>query len=166
MAAAQLGVPRQRRHRVLDPGACRVVDADDRAADHRHPLHQLGDLAAEHLADRALEHRLIVAEHTDRPAVDGAVAGDHAVAEQRVGITRRLAQRTDLQKAARVDQRIDACAGAGDALLLPLGDGLLTAGFLRQLELLAEFGELLGGGGRGGDTTVTSRGRHFCRHVA
>ena len=66
VAAAELGVPRQRGHRVLDPGARRVVDADDRAADHRHPLHQLGDLAAEHLADRALEHRLVVAEHTDR----------------------------------------------------------------------------------------------------
>ena len=156
VAAAQLGVPRQRGHRVLDPGAGRVVDADDRAADHRHPLHQLGDLAAEHLADRALEHRLVVAEDTDRPAVDGAVPGDHAVAEQRVGVTRRLAQRTDLQEAARVDQRMDARAGARDALLLPLGDGLLTTGFLGQLELLAEFGQLLGCGG----------GRRFYGHFA
>ena len=155
VAAAQLGVPRQRGHRVLDAGARRVVDADDRAADHRHPLHQLGDLAAEHLADRALEHRLVVAEDADRPAVDGAVAGDHAVAEQRVGIARRLAQRTDLQEAARVEQRVDARAGARNALLLPLGDGLLATGFLGQLELLAEFGQLLGGGG-GRRSTVTS----------
>ena len=67
-----------------------------------------------------------------------------------------LAQRTDLQEAARVDQRVDACAGARDALLLPLGDGLLTTGFLGQLELLAEFGQLLGGGG----------GRRFYGHFA
>src|SRR6476619_2352462 len=149
MAAAQLRVPRERGDRVLDPGTCRVVDTDDRATDHRHPLHQLGDLAAEHLADRALEHRLVVAEDADRPAVDGAVPGDHSVSEQRVGVTRRLAQRTDLQEAARVYQRVDACAGARNALFLPLGDGLLTSGFLGQLELLAEFGQLLGGrGGR------------------
>ena len=47
--AAELGVPGQRGRRVLDAGAAGVVDADDRAADHRHPLHEAGDLAAEHL---------------------------------------------------------------------------------------------------------------------
>src|SRR5437016_9451729 len=41
---------------------------------------------------------------------------------------------------------MDPCAGAGDTLALPLGDGLLTAGFLGQLELLAEFGEQCRGG--------------------
>ena len=76
VAAAQLGVPGQRGDRVLDAGAAGVVDADDRAPDHRAPLHQPGHLAAEHLADRALEHRLVVGEHPDRPAVDHAVAGD------------------------------------------------------------------------------------------
>ncbi len=50
---------------------------------------ELGHLAAEHLTDRTLEHRLVVAEHTDRTSVDGAVAGDHAVAEERVGVTGR-----------------------------------------------------------------------------
>ncbi len=52
-----------------------------------------------------------------------------------------LAQRTDLQEAARVDQRVDARAGAGDALLVALGDGLLTTGFLCQLQLFAKFGQ-------------------------
>src|SRR6185369_15834972 len=65
--------------RVLDAGARRVVDADDRAAHHRDPFHQAGHLATEHLADRALEHGLVVAEHTHRPAVYRAVAGDHAI---------------------------------------------------------------------------------------
>ena len=73
------------------------------------------------------------------------------------GITRRLAQRADLQEAARVEQRVDAGAGAGDALLLALGDGLLTAGLLGQLQLLAQFGQLLGGGGADSTgSTVTS----------
>ena len=86
VAAAQLGVPRQRGGRVLDARAGRVVDADDRATDHRAPLHQPGHLAAEHLADRALEHGLVVGEHPDRPAVDEGVPGDHTVAVQRAGI--------------------------------------------------------------------------------
>ncbi len=141
VAAAEFGVPGQRRHRVLDARAAGVVDADDRAADHRDPLHQAGHLAAEHLADRALEHRLVVAENADRAAVDRAVAGDHPVAEERLGIAWRLAQRTDLEEAARVEQRVDPGAGTRNALLLPLGDGLLATGFLCQLQLFAEFGQ-------------------------
>ena len=90
-----------------------------------------------------------MAEDTDRPAVDGAVPGDHAVAEERVGVAGRLAQRTDLQEAAGIEQRIDACAGAGNALLVALGDGLLTTGFLCQLQLFAEFGKLFSGGSTG-----------------
>ncbi len=150
VAAAQLGVPGQRRRGVLDAGAAGVVDADDRAADHGHPLHQPGDLAAEHLSDGALEHRLVVAEHADRAAVDGGVAGDHAVAEQCVRIAGSLRQRTDLEEAAGIDQGVNARAGARNALLVPLGGGLLTTGFLGQLQLLAEFGQLLRGGGRAG----------------
>ena len=37
-------------------------------------------------------------EHRDRTAVNGAAAGDHAVAEERVGISRRTGQRAGLQK--------------------------------------------------------------------
>ena len=67
VAAAELGVPNQRGDGVLDARAARVVDTDDRAADHGHPLHQLGRVAAEHLTDRAAEDRLIVGR-TPRPA--------------------------------------------------------------------------------------------------
>ncbi len=77
----------------------------------------------------------------DRASVDGAVAGDHTVAEERVGITRRLAQRADLEEGAGVEQRMDPRPGAGDALLLPLGDRLLATGFLCQLQLFAKFGQ-------------------------
>ena len=139
MAAAQLGVPGERGGRVLDAGAAGVVDADDGATDHGHPLHQPGHLAAEHLPHGALEDGLVVAEHPDGAAVDGAVPGDHAVAEQRVRISRSLGQRTDLKKAARVDQFIDPVPCAGQTFLRPLGDGLLTTGFLGQFQLLAEF---------------------------
>ena len=113
--AAQLGVPGQRGGHVLDAGAAGVVDADDRAADHGDPLHQPGNLAAEHLSHRAAEHGVVVAEHTDRTAVDGAVPGDHTVAEQRVRIAGRAGQRADLQETARVEQRVNSRARTGDA---------------------------------------------------
>ncbi len=159
--AAQLGVPRQRGDRVLDSGAGRVVDADDRAADHGHPVHQLGHLAAEHLADRALEHRLVVAEHRDRPAVDPAMPGDHAVAVERVRVTRRAGQGADLQEAARVEQRVNAGAGARDALLVAPRDCLRITRLLGQLQLLAQFGQQLGGG-LGGHLALLSARRESC----
>jgi hypothetical protein len=145
VAAAELGIPRQRGDGILDAGTAGVVDTDDRAADHGHPLHQLGDLAAEHLPDRAAEHRLVVGEHPHRAAVDGAVTGDHTVAVQRVRVTRGAGQRADLQETARVEQRVDAGPGTRDAALVALGGSRLTTGFLCQLQLFAEFGELFGG---------------------
>ena len=62
------------------------------------------------------------------------------------GVAGSLGQRADLEEAARVEQRVDARAGAGDALLVALGGGLLATGFLGQLQLLAQLGQLLGGG--------------------
>ena len=52
---------------------------------------------------------------------------------------------------------------AGDALLRPLGDGLLAAGFRGQLQLLAELRQLLGGGDGGfGGGRLSVRGHcHF-----
>ncbi len=146
MATAQLGVPRQRCDRVLDAGPAGVLNADDRAADHRAPLHQPGHFATEHFADGALEHRLVVGEHPDRAAVDHAVAGDDAVAEQGVGVVGRPGQRTDLQERTGIDQGVDARAGTRNALFVAFGDGLLTAGFFGQLQLFAKFGQQLGGG--------------------
>ena len=136
--AAQLGVPRQRRHRVLDAGARRVVDADDRAADHRHPLHQPGDLAAEHLADRALEHRLVwLNTPTGRPLMVPCPVTTPSPYSASGSPGSAPARRSPGSCQGR--QRVDARTGAGNALLVALGGGLLTTGFLGQLELFAEF---------------------------
>jgi hypothetical protein len=95
------------------------------------------DLAAEHLTDRALEHRLVVGEHPDRTAVDGRASGHTPVAEERFRIARRPRQCPDLQETARVDQVVNAGAGARDALLVASCDCLRITGFLRQLQLFA-----------------------------
>ena len=57
------------------------------------------------------------------------------------GIAGGAGQRADLQEAARVEQFVDAGAGAGDAALVALGGGGLTAGFLGQLQLFAQLGQ-------------------------
>ena len=59
---------------------------------------------------------------------------------------------------------MDARPGAGNALLVALGDGLLAAGFLGQFQLLAELGQLLGGGDGGvggGRLSVCGHWAHF-----
>ena len=43
-------------------------------------IHDLADLLGVGLGERAAEHREVLAEHEHQPAVDGPVAGDHAVA--------------------------------------------------------------------------------------
>ena len=143
VAPPQLGVPGQRRDGILDAGATGVVDADDRAADHGDPFHQPGDLAPEHLPHRPAEHGLVVGEHPDGASVDRAVPGHHAVAVERVRVARGSGQCADLQEAARIEQRVDAGAGAGDAALVALGGGCRPAGLGGELELRSQFGQQL-----------------------
>src|SRR5206468_7459737 len=100
----------------------------------------LGDLATEHLANRALEHRLVVAEHPDRAAVDGAVPGDDAVAVERARITGGLRQGPDFEEGPGIEQLVNARTGARDALLVAPRLRLLVARVAGRLELLAEFG--------------------------
>ena len=80
VAAEDLAVQAERDHALLDAGAAGVVDADDRAAGLQGEVHDLDDLLAEDLAEAAAEDREVLGEHAHLAAVDGAVAGDHAVA--------------------------------------------------------------------------------------
>ena len=134
----QLGVPASDVAVRLDAGAGQSLMPMMGQPTVAHPLHQAGDLAAEHL-DRTLEHRLVVAEHADRPAVDGAVPGDHAVAEERVGVAGRLA-RAPISKSCRVNSAW--MRGGRNALLVPAGLGLLVTRIGGQRRLLAQFGDL------------------------
>ena len=79
VALEHLRVPAQRGHPLLDPRPARVVQADDRGAHLHRVVHDLADLLGVRLRQRAAEHREVLAEHEHQPAVDGAVAGDHAV---------------------------------------------------------------------------------------
>src|SRR5438309_9297533 len=70
VAPEDLRVARQRHHTFLDARAARVVDADDRDPVPESQVHHLDDLLREHLAERASEHRGVMAEEHHVAAVD------------------------------------------------------------------------------------------------
>ena len=84
VVAEDPAVQAQRDDALLDARAGAVVDADERAAGLDRQFLDLDDLLAVHLAEAAAEHRGVLAEDAHVAAVDGAVAGDHAVAERTV----------------------------------------------------------------------------------
>ena len=99
----------------------------DRAAGLQRQVHDLDDLLAEDLAERAAEDGEVLREHAHRPAVDGAVAGDDAVAVRaRAPASAEVVgavpgQLVELDERALVEQRLDPLAGG----LLALGVLLL-----------------------------------------
>ncbi len=113
VAVENLRVPRQRDDSLLDARTTGVVDADARAPGAQREIHDLGDLLGEHLAERASEHRRVVAEHehlasADRsPARDDPVAADPAVAH--VEVCRAMErEHVELGEGARVEETVNA----------------------------------------------------------
>ncbi len=121
VALEDLGVAAQRGDAFLDAGAAGVVEPDDRRADLHGLVHDLADLLGMGLGERAAEHGEVLAEDEDQPAVDGAVAGDDAVAgdlllvhaEVRAAV---LDEHVPFLEAALVEQQLDALAGGELAL--------------------------------------------------
>ena len=135
----------------LDAGAGAVVDADQRAAGLDGQLLDLDDFLAVHLAEGAAEHCGVLAEHADVAAVDGAVAGDHAVAGGAVGFQAEvlaavLGQRVELDEGILVQQRQDAFPGGELAFGVHLLHGGLTDWVQRLFGALAQISKLPGGG--------------------
>ena len=81
VAQEDVGVAAERDDAFLDPRAAGVVEPDDRRADLHRQVHDLADLLGVRLGQRPAEDGEVLAEDEDEPAVDRAVAGDDAVAE-------------------------------------------------------------------------------------
>ena len=131
VAAEHVGIARQCRDAFLDPRAAGVVKPDDRRPRlHRHVL-DLDDFLRVGFGQRAAEHSKILGEHKGLAAVDGAPAGDDAVARH-LGLVHAefdramLDEHVELLERALVEQQFDA---------LPRGQ--LAAGVLRLDALLA-----------------------------
>ncbi len=86
-------------------------------------IHDLADFLGVGLRQRTAEHGEILAEYEDHPAIDGAVAGDDAIARRAgVGHAKVVAAMLDEHipffEAARIEQHFDALAGAELAALM------------------------------------------------
>ncbi len=146
-----VAVQAERHHALLDACARAVVDADERAPGLEGQLLHLDDLLAVHLAEAASEHRRVLAEDAHVATVDGAVAGDHTVAEWAVVLQAEVGaavagQRVELDERALVEKRQNALARRQ----LALGVGLLDGGLADRMQglvaPLAEVGQLARGG--------------------
>ena len=155
VAVEDLGEQAEGHHAFLDPGAAAVVDPDDRAAGLQRVVHDLDDLLAVNLAQRAAEHREILAEHADRPPVHGAVAGDHAVpvgpGGRHVEVRRAVpGQLVELGERARVAQQVDPLPRGQLAPLVLFGHRLRRSGVHRLVPPPLQIGDSARGGVRVG----------------
>ena len=133
VAQEDVGVSAERDDALLDPRAAGIVEPDDRRADAHRQVHDLADLLGVRLGQRAAEHREVLAEDEDEPAVDRAVAGHDAVAEESLVVESELArplrdERVELHERARIEQQVEALArGQLAPGVLPLDADLAAA---------------------------------------
>ena len=112
VAQEDLGVSAERHDAFLDPRASGIVEPDDRRSDLHREIHHLADLVGVGLRQRSAEHREVLAEDEHRSAVDLAVAGDDAVAEERLfrrGVAIRD-ERVEFDERIRVEQQVEPLA--------------------------------------------------------
>ena len=109
--------------------------------------------------ERSAEHREILREHVNQPAVDAAKAGDEAIAGRplrfHAEIVRLVADEfVQLFESALIEQQVDAFARAQLALLVLalaafgaaacFGLGVKLAEFFQTVVVLAVFGQWIG----------------------
>ena len=119
------GAGEQRADGLLDARAGGVEQPDERDPLGQRQLAQARDLQLAGHPHRAGHHREVVGAHGDQPAVDLAVAGDHAVGGRVHAVHRalgevRAAVDAELDERALVDQQREALA-RGELLLLRAG---------------------------------------------
>ena len=144
IALEHVGIAGQRGDPFLDAGAAGVVDADDGRADLHGLVHDLADLLGMGLAERAAEDREVLAEDEHQPAVDGAMAGDHAVAgdallaHAEIGRA-MLDEHVPLFEGVGIEQELEALARAQLALGVLGLDPALAAALPRGAPLVLEL---------------------------
>jgi hypothetical protein len=158
-------VTRAREHRagrLLNPGAGRIEQPDERHPLAQGHLAQPTDLELAGHAHRARHHREVVGGDAARPPVDVAPAGDHAVGGGLLAVHRPLGgvrPRLDaeLDERSGVDEQVDPLASRELAALVLKRDLFLAATELRLLATRVEvldqwahpgFLAVLGAGGR------------------
>ena len=132
VAQEDVGVPAERDHALLDPRAARVVESDHRRAVSHRQVHDLADLRRVRFGQRAAEHREVLREHVDEPAIDvtesryDTVANDALVVRDELRGPRHH-ERVELRERPLVEQEVDAFARGQLALRVLLPSPGLTA---------------------------------------
>ena len=116
VAQEDVGISTERGDALLDARPAGIVEADDRRADAHRQVHDLADLLGVGLGERSAEDREVLAEDEREPAVDRAMAGHDAVAEETLVLGLEFArplgdERVELDERARVEQQLEALAG-------------------------------------------------------
>ena len=101
---------------------------DHRAAGLHRQVHDLDDLLAEHLAEAAAEDREVLGEHAHLAPVDGAVAGDHAVAVRAVCSMPKVVDRCRASSSSSTNEPSSSSSSIRSrAVFLPLACCFSTA---------------------------------------
>ena len=149
VAQEDVGVAAERDDAFLDARAAGVVEADHRRAVPHREVHDLADLLGERLRQRAAEHREVLREDVDEPAVDAAVPGDDAVAVELLRLEPEVGgavhdEAVELDERAFVEQQVEPLARGELALFVLRLEARLAAALLRlgappleQLELFS-----------------------------
>ena len=167
-----VGVAAQRRDALLDAGAARIVEPDDRRAVPHREIHHLADLLGVGLGQRAAEDGEVLGEDVDQPAVDPAVAGHDAVAQILLLVQAEIGgavgdEAIQLDEAARIEQQVEPLPGGELALLVLLGDALRPAALLGLglfvVQQIEEFPRCRHGAGIYGDQSAEASCARACR---
>ena len=147
VAAEDLAVLAEGDDALLDARAAGVEHADDRHAGLEREVHDLDDLLAGDLAERAAEDGEVLAVDGDLAAVDGAGSGDDRVAVRALllhaeGVGAVAHELVEFDEGAVVEQLLDALARGLLALGVLLLDRRLAAGRHGLVVAALEVGEL------------------------
>jgi len=130
IAQKDVGVAGQGNDALLDTRAAGVVEADDGRAALHGQVHDLAHLLGVHLGEAAAEDGEVLGEDVYPAAVDGAPAGDHAIAQ----VLSLLHAEAD---GAVHGKHIQLAEGTGiEQFLRPLSGGHLAASVLAVNALL------------------------------
>ena len=147
LAEEVAGAGEERADRLLDPRAGAVEQPDERHALGEREVAQARDLDLAGRAHRAGHDGEVVGADRDEPAVDLAVAGDHAVGGRVAALepAHRVVDagvQAELDERARLDEEVDPLAGGELPRVVLLGDPLRPAAEARlraaRLEVLGE----------------------------
>ena len=151
VAEENLRIGPQRGHAFLNAGAAGIVHADDRSAGLESHVQNLADFQAVHLTEASTVDREILRKGVHLTAVDGAVAGDHAVAGNDVPVHAKVSaavfhQSVHLLETAFVEQHFQALTrGHLSTGMLGLDAGLTAAHLDLRLPGAEVFQSLLSG---------------------